>query len=188
MSNVLSNVGGFFKKIAPLVSTALSMGGPVGALAGTALTAVTGAMSGGKAPSSLEDLTAAFAGSPDQQKFLADLKTSEQAFQVQLKQLDIQSVEDLEKLSVDDRASARTMQVAVRSRVPSILAFTVTAGFFGILLYVFGHGVRTEARDMANIMVGTLGTAWGGVMTYYFGSSAGSDRKTEILANSQAKS
>ena len=183
MSSVLSNAGGFFKKAAPFISSALSLGGPVGVLAGTALSAITGALGGGPAPSSIDDLANLFVKSPDQQKFIQDLKASEQQFQVQMKQLDIQSVDDLEKLAVDDRASARQMEVSVRSKVPAVLAFTITVGFFGMLWYVFGHGVRPETRDMANIMVGTLGSAWLAVVTYYFGSSAGSDRKTEILAS-----
>jgi hypothetical protein len=64
-----------------------------------------------------------------------------------------------------------------------VLAFTVTLGFFATLWYVFGHGVQAQARDMANIMVGTLGTAWVSVVSYYFGSSRGSDDKSKMLAD-----
>jgi hypothetical protein len=176
----MANVLGFLKKAAPFVGSALQLGGPVGMMAGTVLKAIAGTPIG-----SAEDLAAAFAKSPDQQKFLADLKTSEQQFAIQMKQLDINSVDDLEKIMSDDRDSARKREIAVKDKVPAILAFAITSGFFATLFFVFGHGVKAEARDMANIMVGTLGTAWVGVVSYYFGSSRGSDRKTELLAGGQ---
>ncbi len=181
----MANVLGFLKKAAPFVAKALELGGPVGVLAGTVVNAVAGGT--GKIGTA-EDLAAAFAKTPDQQKFIADLKTSEQQFALQMKQLEINSADELEKIMAEDRASARGREIAVKDKVPAILAFSITAGFFATLFFVFGHGVKTEARDMANIMVGTLGTAWVGVVTYYFGSSRGSDRKTELLAGASAKS
>jgi len=174
------NVLGFLRKAAPFVAKALELGGPVGAMAGAVLNSVAGTP-----VSTSDDLAAAFAKTPDQQKFIADLRASEQQFALQMKQLEINSVDELEKIMADDRASAREREIAVKDKVPAILAFAITLGFFATLWFVFGHGVKTEARDMANIMVGTLGTAWVGVVTYYFGSSRGSDRKTEILAAGQ---
>src|SRR5260221_7035598 len=178
----MANVLGFLKKAAPFVAKALEFGGPVGAMAGTIINSVAGTKI-----STSDDLAAAFAKTPDQQKFIADLKTSEQQFALQMKQLEINSVDDLEKIMAAYRASARGREIAVKDRTPAILAFIITLGFFSTLFYVFGHGVKPEARDMANIMVGTLGTAWVGVVTYYFGSSRGSDRKTELLAGATAK-
>ena len=37
-------------------------------------------------------------------------------------------------------------------------------------------------RDLVNVVVGALGTAWISIIGYYFGTSAGSMRKTELLA------
>lgn len=176
----MADVAGFFKKLAPFLTTDLQFGGPAGQIAAAAIRQIPG-MSDAKV-SAPGDLAAAMATTPDQQKFIEDLKSAEQQFQLQMKQLDINSAEDLEKIAADDRASARAREIALRDKVPMILAVTITAGFFGILMFVFMHGVQDQAKDMAYIMVGTLGTAWGGVVNYYFGSSHGSDKKTEILA------
>ena len=83
------------------------------------------------------------------------------------------------EIEVDDRKSARDMQAAVRSRVPATLALLVTFGFFGIL-YSLMMGFATPSNELM-IMLGSLGTAWSGIIAYYFGSSASSQAKTEAM-------
>jgi hypothetical protein len=59
----------------------------------------------------------------------------------------------------------------------------VTIGFFGILIWLMIHPADT-ANTPLMIMLGSLGTAWTGIIAFYFGSSAGSSRKDEMLYNS----
>lgn len=81
-----------------------------------------------------------------------------------------------------DIANARDREVQVKDYTPRILAYGVTLGFFGILaLYTYGT-VPEMNTSVLNIMLGSLGTAWVSIINYYFGSSIGSQRKTELLS------
>lgn len=113
---------------------------------------------------------------------IAKLKELDNTFAEHMKQLDIQSVEDWEKIASEDRASARTMQEQTRSRLPGILAVFVTIGFFGLLLVIAFHQMPAGSEKIFDVMTGSLGTAWIMVISFYFGSSAGSERKTEIMS------
>lgn len=172
------SVSGFFKKAFPFISAAASVGGPLGTLAANAV----GKALGIDGLSSTEDsIATAIAGATPEQ--MVALKQAEMDCQVKLQQLGFQNSEDLENIAEQDRANARARQIALKDRVPAILAFAITVGFFGILLLVSLHGISPAVHDLVTAMVGSLGTSWIGVVTYYFGSSSGSARKTEILAN-----
>jgi len=88
---------------------------------------------------------------------------------------------DFEKLSVEDRKSARDMQSSTKSIIPSVLALSITVGFFGILVGLMTEQFKTS--DALMMMLGSLGTAWTGIIAFYFGSSAGSQAKDQLLRN-----
>jgi hypothetical protein len=73
------------------------------------------------------------------------------------------------------------MQVATRSWIPPLLAAAVTAGFFAILGGMMFGKMSVADNTALTMMLGSLGTAWTGIIAYYFGSSAGSQAKTEML-------
>jgi hypothetical protein len=74
------------------------------------------------------------------------------------------------------------MQVATKSYLPPTLAIGVTVGFFGILFGLM-YG-QIEHAPQIDIMLGSLGTAWTGIIAFYFGSSAGSQAKDDLLHQS----
>jgi uncharacterized protein YdeI (YjbR/CyaY-like superfamily) len=156
----------WLKQIAPTVATAL--GGP---LAGMAVSAISKAI--GVDEDKVSDLIKDNKLTAEQ---IAQVKIAEIELQKQAQELGL----NFAKLEVDDRKSARDMQVATRSWIPPLLAAAVTAGFFGILAMMLLGKVDSNNPAIL-MMLGSLGTAWTGIIAYYFGSSAGSQAKTEML-------
>ena len=155
----------WLKMIAPTLATAI--GGPFGTMAYGVVAKVLNI------------------SAEDAQKTIESGKlTAEQIASVQLAEVEIKARAqelglDFAKLEVDDRKSARSMQVGTKSPIPAILATVVTIGFFGILV-----GMMTNTfgpSDALFLMLGSLGTAWTGIISFYFGSSAGSQAKDNML-------
>ena len=75
------------------------------------------------------------------------------------------------------------MEMTTKSNIPAILAAITTIGFFGILTLLFFNKVD-PTNNALMIMLGSLGTAWTGVISFYFGSSHGSQMKDQMLYHS----
>lgn len=171
----LSKIGGLLGQIAPTIASAL--GGPV---AGMAVKALAGAL-GLSQDSSTDDVqTALLTATPEQ---LAAVKKVDADFKVQMKELDI----DLERIAAGDRDSARNMQMHTNDWIPRAMAIMVTFGFFGILTWLLTKGVPPTGSETLIYMLGALGTAWTGIVQFYFGSSAGSKAKTDAMVQGEKR-
>jgi len=171
----LSKIGGLLGQIAPTIATAI--GGPV---AGMAVKALAGAL--GLTPdASADDIQNAMMNATPEQ--LAAIKKVDADFKVQMKELDI----DLERIAAGDRDSARNMQMQTNDWIPRAMAIMVTFGFFGILTWLLTKGVPPTGSETLIYMLGALGTAWTGIVQFYFGSSAGSKAKTDALVAGEKK-
>lgn len=172
--SILKTIG---KTTFPFITAAANLGGPIGVMAAAA---VGNALGMDVPPTDIEAaIAAAQVKDPDT---LMKLKQADQAFELQMKKLGIDSAEQLEQIAAADRANARDREIAMHDKIPAILAISVTAGFFTLVALMIFHAVPTESKEVVSVMAGTLGTAWIGVMTYYFGSSAGSAAKSNTIA------
>lgn len=161
----------WLKMIAPTLATAI--GGPFGAMAYGVVAKVMG-ISADEAQKTIET-----------GKLTAEQISSVQLAEVEIKARAQELGLDFAKVAADDRKSARDMQTVTRSYLPPILAILVTLGFFGILV---GMMTKTFApTDALLLMLGSLGTAWTGIIAFYFGSSAGSQAKDALLRKSGAE-
>jgi membrane-bound ClpP family serine protease len=155
-------------KLVPTIATCL--GGP---LAGLAVTAVSKAL--GIDEDKVQDVIDSGKLNADQ---IASLKQAEIELQRQAQELGL----NFEQLAVQDRASARDLQKETKSFIPPLLSVLVTIGFFGILAGLMSGKIMTS--DALMLMLGSLGTAWTGIIAFYFGSSAGSQAKDQMIHNS----
>jgi hypothetical protein len=154
--------------VAPTVATAL--GGP---LAGMAVTIAAQAL--GIKPDEEALAEAVSSGNPD---VLLKLKEVDANLKIKLKELDI----ELNKVNAEDRASARNREVIVRDASPKILAYITTIGFFSVIGYILINGLGLVDPNMIGllgILIGNVSSKVEQIFNYYFGSSAGSARKTE---------
>jgi hypothetical protein len=152
---------GVLQVAAPTLGTML--GGPLGGLAGRALAGALGLADG--TPD--DQIAAAVAGATPEQ--LLAIKNAESEMKLKLKQLDI----DLAKIDASDRDSARKREIEVKDRIPGLLAFVLTVGYFGTLGIMIFHGIpKDQAGSEALITIlGGLSGGFGTMLAYYYGAS-----------------
>lgn len=159
------------KTLAPTVATAL--GGP---LAGAAVSAL-GSVLGVSEPTQAS-IAKMFQDGQLTTEHLAEIRKLELQFQNEEKERGFKYAE-LEFKNLD---SARQMQVATHSRMPAVLTVLVTLGFFSTLGLLFFHP-ELKGNEIVVLMVGHLSAVWAGCVTFYTGTTYGSNMKTAVLAN-----
>ncbi|MCL2791082.1 MAG: hypothetical protein FWD79_10620 [Desulfobulbus sp.] len=100
----------------------------------------------------------------------------------------IQAGVDLERIAQEDRASARdlagrtgvTMQVAITLILTAIFASCIWAMFAGHMEHL-----SEATRSILNMAIGTVGGYLGAAVTFFLGSTAGSQTKDKLLYQSE---
>ena len=163
------------KTVAPWIGTAL--GGPLGGLAvDAACTAL------GLSDKTVEGLKTAIAGAtPDQ---MLALKKADQDFAVQMQALGFKRETDLAAIEAADRKDARNLLIQIKSFVLALLSVLITIGYFGILIGMMLVDLHVSDSQALLLLLGSLTTAWASVMAFWFGTTASSQQKTEIIAQS----
>lgn len=166
---------GLVGTVAPWIGAAL--GGPMGS---AAVEVVAGAL--GLSEKTEDAVKQALSGVTPEQ--MLALKKADQDFAVKMQELGFANVKDLAQIDANDRDSARKREIEVKDNTPKVLAYGITLGYFLTLVMLYFGDIPTGSKEILYIMLGTLGTTFGGVISYYFGSTNGSAEKSKLLANS----
>lgn len=180
-------VGSFFQKLAPWLSAGAQFvpgAGPViaatiNAIAKTHSVPLT-APADHTLPDTIENAVAALTGNS---AAMQALKEADQTYALQMQAAGFKQVTDVIALGNQDRANARDMQNKTGSRMPSILGcLAVAALIMGFLLLAF-HAPPEGTKSVVLLLIGAFSRDAASVYQYYFGSSQGSDAKTQIIGD-----
>ena len=78
--------------------------------------------------------------------------------------------------------------MALKDRVPGILAALVLIGFFSVIAYLLKYGLPPASAEILALLIGGLSVGFTQILNYYFGSSAGSKNKDVMIERIKATS
>lgn len=167
----------WLKDLAPTVAAAL--GGP---LAGIAVKAIGSAM--GWTDATKDDVTKMLTTGQLSAEQVAAVRKAE----LELKQHESDNNFKFAELDVRDRESARQMQISNKSMTPEILSWLIVAATIGLEGYVLLVGLPTSAPELVvGRILGTLDTAFTGVLAYWLGSTVSARMKDATIAVQASK-
>ena len=152
MKGLLKNIVG---AVAPTLGTALA--GPMGGMAAKMIAEVLGVPN---TPKAIEKAVAE--ATPEQ---LLELKKAEQAFELQMKELDV----DVFKLETADIQDARGR--FSKDWTARIMGIVVVGGFMGYIFLVTLQPPEQNSEALINLVLGYLGGLASAIISFYFGAS-----------------
>jgi hypothetical protein len=152
MKGLLKNIIG---AVAPTLGTAL--GGPMGGMAANMISEVLGV------PNTPKAIEKAIADATPEQ--MLELKKAEQAFEIQMKELEV-DVFALETADVQDARGKFSKDWTAR-----IMGIAVVGGFMGYIFLVTLQPPEQNSEALINLVLGYLGGLASAVISFYFGAS-----------------
>lgn len=165
----------WLKVLAPTVASALAS--PLAGVAVAAVCELFGARE--TTAKAAKDTLAALTLTPEDRGRIRELE-------LRLQQTEAELGLKFEELSISDRDSARNREIGAGSIVNTTLAFLVMTAFIGVSIGVIFGNVPIDAV-IGGTLVGYLSAKAEQVLSYYFGSSAGSRHKTELLSRARSE-
>ena len=162
--------------IAPMAGATL--GGPLGAGIGIAIKSLAGAFGITSPSPQPQEILQAITGDP---QALLKLESARLAYEQEKMKDETERI----RIGLADIQSAREMgKSGVKDTNLYILAWTMIACFFILVAVLLFRPVPQDQSGVIFMLFGSIATAFGSVISFFFGSSRGSQAKDALLANS----
>ena len=129
-----------------------------------------------------DSINAAVQGATQDQ--LIQIRQIDNDFASKMKQLGFENEQQLASITAADRDSARKMQVGTGSYMPPVLAVLAVVALLICIWMIAFHPTQPQGHDALLMLLGALIAAYKDVYGFFFGSSAGQDKATELLSQS----
>jgi len=98
-----------------------------------------------------------------------------QAFRLEMRQLEL---DELRIRTLDVQDARKTLD---HSKGPVVISTVVVIGYFIATMIVMTTAIPAGSQNLAYLLLGNLGTAFGMVLTFWVGSSSGSKQKDQTM-------
>jgi lipopolysaccharide export LptBFGC system permease protein LptF len=174
------SIKSIFQHAYPYLSVAASLvpgAGPALDIAAKVLSTTTGT-SVKSEPNAIAETLSKLATSEEGRLQLA---ASEQEYNKAMTQLGFDQIEKMQELLVQDRDSARKMQIETRAKLPSVLAVLAVVLLATCIFLLAFVSLKEGAKDAIILLIGFVGAAYKDVYGFVFGSSADAASKSETI-------
>ena len=192
-SETINQIATVIKGIAPTIATVF--GGPgAGALVGLGLNTLGKFLGIPEENPTAETVLAAVQVAATDPATRLQIMAAENDFALKMKGLELEelktkvgsALEEI-KVSIADVQSARTTDLE-KTRITGkrdvnlyALAWVMMAGFFGLIGVLLWRAVPPDQSGVIFMLFGSLAAGFAAVISYFFGSSAGSKAKDDLL-------
>ena len=119
------------------------------------------------------------------ENILAEIENAENKLKLKFNEAGISSVLELEKIYAGDLQNARNRQIVMNDDTPRLIALIITVVIIALVLLLMFVNIPSNNKDLITQVVLTIVAGWGGMMAYYFSTTARSKEKDDRIERLQ---
>ena len=116
---------------------------------------------------------------------LQEIEAAENKLKLKFNEMGITSVLELEKIYAGDLQNARNRQIVMNDDTPKLIALIITGAVIALVLLLMFINIPSNNKDLVTQVVLTIVAGWGGMMAYYFSTTARSKDKDDRIERLQ---